>query len=177
MPLSDAQLSAVLEAKRLLASVGLTTTNFDTNDHDLQEVTNIIASALPTTSACAAVQGSSYQPPAARNFTAEELRRAYDCINRQNYVHALVDHPVGSIVEYPETGASKGVGIAHKFSVDPENFCHPKESFQYSLGDSHGGEPYVHCGTLLLGLDGTPASCFHKKWSCKFHPSRAIATN
>jgi hypothetical protein len=30
---------------------------------------------------------------------------------------------------------------------------------------------------LLLGLDGTPASCFHKKWSCKFHPSRAIATN
>ncbi|KAJ7883686.1 hypothetical protein B0H14DRAFT_2250388, partial [Mycena olivaceomarginata] len=110
-----------------------------TNDRDLQEVTNIIASALPTTSACAAVQGSSYQPPAARNFTAEELRRAYDCINRQNYIHALVHHPVGSIVEYPETGASKGVGIAHKFSVDPENFCHPKESFQYSLGDSHGG--------------------------------------
>ncbi|KAJ7815996.1 hypothetical protein B0H13DRAFT_2460922 [Mycena leptocephala] len=140
MPLSDAQLSAVLEAKRLLASVGLTTTNLDTNDRDLQEVTNIIASALPTTSAA---------------------------LLYRNYVHALVDHPVGSIVEYPETGASKGVGIAHKFSVDPENFCHPKESFQYSLGDSHGGEPYVHCGTLLLGLDGTPASCFHKKWSCK----------
>ncbi|KAJ7920959.1 hypothetical protein B0H13DRAFT_2230669 [Mycena leptocephala] len=97
----------------------------------------------------------------------DEIQRGFDCINRQNYVHALVEHPLGSIVEYPETGASKGVGIAHRFSVDPANFCHPKECFQYSLGDSHGGEPYVRCGSLLLGLNGMPASCFHKKLSCK----------
>ncbi|KAJ7820452.1 hypothetical protein B0H14DRAFT_2599955 [Mycena olivaceomarginata] len=35
-----------------------------------------------------------------------------------------------------------------------------KESFQYSLGDSHGGEPYVRCGSLLMALNGMPASCF-----------------
>ncbi|KAJ6452183.1 hypothetical protein C8R47DRAFT_998159 [Mycena vitilis] len=159
MPLSDAQLAAVVEAKRLLANVGLTTaTNLD--DRDFQEVTRVISQAIPLR--------YPYSPPAARPFSAEEIRRSLDCINRQNYVHALVEHPTGSIVEYPETGASKGIGIAHRFSVDPAAFSHPKECFQYSLGDSRGGgEPYVRCGSLLLGTDGTPASCFHQKLSCK----------
>ncbi|KAJ7809872.1 hypothetical protein B0H14DRAFT_2607764, partial [Mycena olivaceomarginata] len=64
-------------------------------------------------------------------------------------------------------GTSIGTGIAHRFSVDPANFHHPRESFQYSLGDSHGGDSHVHCGQLLLGRTGLPAVCFHKKLSCK----------
>ncbi|KAJ7848967.1 hypothetical protein B0H14DRAFT_2582749 [Mycena olivaceomarginata] len=151
MALSDAQLAAVVEAKRLLANVGLTTTtNFD-GERDFLEVTRIVSQALPTSSpspsACTAVLGSLYHPLPARPFTAEEIQRGFDCINRQTYVHALLEHPIGSIVEYPQTGASK--------------------VFQYSLGDSHGGEPYVQCGSLLMGPGGTPASCFHKHLSCK----------
>ncbi|KAJ7825992.1 hypothetical protein B0H14DRAFT_2368572, partial [Mycena olivaceomarginata] len=92
----------------------------------------------------------------------------------QTYVHALLEHPIGSIVEHSQTGASKGVAIAHQFSADPANFSHPKDSFQYSLGDSHGGEPYIQCGSLLMGPGGTPASCFHKHLSCKFSPIRCL---
>ncbi|KAJ7860303.1 hypothetical protein B0H13DRAFT_2569623 [Mycena leptocephala] len=158
---------------RLLANVGLTTTtNFDDSDErDFLEVARIVSQALPTSSpspsACTAVLRSLYHPLPARPFTAEEIQRGFDCINRQTYVHALLEHPIGSIVEYPQTGASKGVAIAHRFSVDPANFTHPKDSFQYSLGDSHGGEPYVQCGSLLMGPGGMPASGFHKHLSCK----------
>ena len=75
---------------------------------------------------------------------------------------------VGSIVEYPETGISPGVSVAHLFAVDPASLSHPKESFQYSLGDSKGGEPYVHCGSLLTRRNGMPASCAHKRLTCRF---------
>ncbi|KAJ7649214.1 hypothetical protein B0H17DRAFT_1270949 [Mycena rosella] len=165
MSLSDAQVAAALEAQRLLANVGLTTpTNPD--DPNFLEVTRVISQTLPAASASAAVRGSLYRPPPGRPFTAEELRLGLDCINRQTHVNAFVEHPLGSIVEYPETGAGPGLAIAHRFSVDPSNFSPPKESFQYSLGDSHGENPYVHCGTLLMGPNGTPASCVLKKFFC-----------
>jgi hypothetical protein len=130
--LSDAQPSAVLEAKRLLANVGLTTaTNSD--DRDFQEVSRVLEQILPCLPTTAAVPTYPYCPLAALLFTAEEIRQSLDCINRQTYVHALVEHRLGSIVEYPETGAGKGVVIVHRFSVDPSNFSHPKENFQYSI--------------------------------------------
>ncbi|KAJ7688326.1 hypothetical protein B0H14DRAFT_2653299 [Mycena olivaceomarginata] len=172
MLLSDTQRIAIVEAQRLLANVGLTTpkclpTNLDDHDPDFLEITRAISQGLPACSASAAVLGSQYCPPAAREFTSQEISAGLDCVNRQSYVHRLVDHPLGSIVEYPETGTSIGTGIAHRFSVDSANFHHPRESFQYSLGDSHGGDSHVHCGQLLLGRTGLPAVCFHKKLSCK----------
>ncbi|KAJ7265241.1 hypothetical protein C8J57DRAFT_1069413, partial [Mycena rebaudengoi] len=103
----------------------------------------------------------------ARTFTAEEIQRGFNRINRLTYIHALLEHPVGAIVEYPETGETAGVCIAHRFSVDPANLSHPKENFQYSLGDSRWGESDVYCGLLLLGSNGSPASCSHRKFSCK----------
>ncbi|KAJ7273845.1 hypothetical protein C8J57DRAFT_1034718, partial [Mycena rebaudengoi] len=121
------------------------------DDSDFLEVRRVVSQALSATSSLSAIQGSLYHSPPARAFTAEEIQHDFNCINRQTYVHALLEHPVGAIVEYPETGATAGVRIAHRFSVDPANFSHPKENFQYSLGDSRGGEPYVYCGLLLLG--------------------------
>ncbi|KAJ6565296.1 hypothetical protein DFH09DRAFT_919678 [Mycena vulgaris] len=170
MTLSSLQLAAVLEAKKLLADVGLTTPKLSTNldDTDFLEVTRIISQSLPNASSCSAFQGSLYVAPPARPFSAEEIRRGLNRINRQKYVYSIVEHPVGSIVEYPETGISQGVSIAHLFSVDPSSLSHPKESFQYSLGDSQGGEPYVHCGSLLTGRNGRPTSCAHKRLACRF---------
>ncbi|KAJ6517779.1 hypothetical protein DFH09DRAFT_1098682 [Mycena vulgaris] len=163
----SAALRPLSSAKKLLADVGLTTAEPPTNldDHGFLEVSRVISQALPVASVCSAVRGSLYHPPPARAFSAEEIRRGFDCIIRQTYVNALVDHPLGSVVEYPETGNAKGFAIAHRFSVDPANFSHPRESFQYSLGDSHGGNPDVYCGSLLLGQTGRPAACFHKKSS------------
>jgi hypothetical protein len=166
MPLSSAQLSAVLEAKKILDDVDLTTTNLD--DSDFLEVRRVVSQALSATSSLSAIQGSLYHSPPARTFTAEEIQRGFNRINRLTYIHALLEHPVGAIVEYPETGETAGVCIAHRFSVDPAIFSHPKENFQYSLGDSRWGESYVYCGLLLLGSNGSPASCSHRKFSCMF---------
>ncbi|KAJ7652908.1 hypothetical protein B0H17DRAFT_1147298 [Mycena rosella] len=114
MPLSDLQLSAVVEAQKLLADVGLTTaTNSD--DNDFLEVTRVL-SHTPPTATSPAVRGYLYVPPLLGRLQPK------------------------------------------KSGVD---------SFQYSLGDSQGGEPHVYCGRLLVGRDGTPASCTHKKVTCK----------
>ncbi|KAJ6470153.1 hypothetical protein DFH09DRAFT_1478222 [Mycena vulgaris] len=97
-----------------------TPTNLD--DLNFLEVTRVISQTFPIASACAAVQGSFFRPPPALPSTAEEIRRGLDCINRQIYVNSLVEHSAGSMVEYQETGTSKGVAVAHRFSVDPLNF-------------------------------------------------------
>ncbi|KAF7374227.1 hypothetical protein MSAN_00305500 [Mycena sanguinolenta] len=165
MPLSNAQLSAVYEAKKILAEVGLTTVPTTSDDHrNYLDVSRIISEALPTSdSTCAAVSGSLYRPLPARPFTEEELQQSLNYINRQTSVHRLVEHPLGAIVKYPETGNSTGVGIAHRFYINARKCYAPHENFQYSLGDSRGGEQDALCGNLLLGRDGTPAFCSHKR--------------
>ncbi|KAJ7633292.1 hypothetical protein FB45DRAFT_1148985 [Roridomyces roridus] len=162
MPLSEVQLDAIAEAQRVLANVGLTTA--DLVDHDILEIPSRTVSH---STACSPVLGSLYRPPPARTFTAEELRLGLDQINRETYVSALVDHPLGSIVEYPETASRAGVGIAHCFCVEPSNFLRPEANFQYSLGDSHGGKRGKFCGRLLTDQSGAAVSCSLLKMSCK----------
>ncbi|KAK7032947.1 hypothetical protein R3P38DRAFT_3503189 [Favolaschia claudopus] len=168
MFLSSEQRAAVYAAKKLLDDAGLTTPPLPTSDHvgdaggDLADVTRVISQTLLIPPSAP----FQYIPPHSRPFTAEELLRGRDCINRQTYVHAIVEHPAGAIVEYPETGTVTGVAIAHVFSVDPASFTHPKENFQYSLGDSRWGECNVFCGGLLPGQDGHPVYCSHKR-TCK----------
>lgn len=79
---------------------------------------------------------------------------------------AIVNHPPGAIVEYPQTGSFDGQAVAHVFPVDPTTFVNPKASFQYSLGDSHGGRPGVMCN-LLRDDAGNPVICNRLKTSCK----------
>ncbi|KAJ7163412.1 hypothetical protein C8R43DRAFT_821316, partial [Mycena crocata] len=86
-----------------------------------------------------AVHSSLYQPLPARSFTPEEILTGLDQIDQQTTVQRLVDHPIGAIVKYSETGTNSGIAITHRFSVDAEDPSHPKASFQYSLGGSEGG--------------------------------------
>ena len=51
-------------------------------------------------------------------------------------------------MEYPETRSVPNDSIAHIFTVDPNKFDPLKASFQYSLGNSHGGHPHAICGLL-----------------------------
>ncbi|KAJ7065891.1 hypothetical protein B0H15DRAFT_807690 [Mycena belliarum] len=165
MPLNDVQLAAIIAARRLLDDAGLVDID-STDDPDFQRLSQTISSVLPG-SPSPAVLGYHYKAPPSRDFTLAEVALGLNSITRQTSVHGLVEHPRGAIIEYPESGSARGLAIAHKFAVDPASEFHPKLNIQYSLGDNHGGRPYVTCGTLLSGRDGMPASCNNLKIACK----------
>lgn len=170
MILLDLQLAAIQQATKILEDAGLSLSSPSHSlvaNPDYRKLVNTIDNAqlcAPSPS----VQGSLYEPPAARRFTSDDLRRriAGSVLTRQTSVAALVDHPLGAIVEYPETGTVLDERIAHRFTVDPAKFSHPKSNFQYSLGDDHGGCKNVQCGLLTDDSD-TPVLCSHIHTSCE----------
>lgn len=173
MPLTDSQLSAVIAARKLLDDAGLLALDLHDTDPTVRELSRTISAALPGLGS-PHVLGYRYKPPAARVFTLDELALDLNRINRQLYVHRVVEHPVNAIVEFPETGSTQGICVAHKFSVDPNSEFHPKQNIQYSLGDGHGGHPNVYCGTILTGKIGTPALCNNLRTSYQPFSSRMI---
>ena len=110
-----------------------------------------------------------YEPPHASTFTDADIASGRNKVTREAIADRIVEHPLGAIVEYPETGDSLGVAIAHIFNVDmdPERFIHPRLNFQYSLGDGHGGRDNVTC-RLLKSRSGGPVLCKKLRTSCKF---------
>ena len=112
---------------------------------------------------------SCYNPPPARYFTQEELQNGCNHVTRITSAHKIIEHPVNAIDKYPETGENLGECIAHVFNVDPDSFTsiHPKASFQYSLGDGHGGRE----GRCLMLKDSRdwPVQCNILQTSCKCH--------
>lgn len=156
MSLSEAQHSALLEAKHLLEDVGLDIATESPPGYLSRLISDHLFNTTPILSA-----RNLYNPPPARNFTAEELVAKKDRVTRKTRASAVVKHPLGSIVETPETGAETNKSVAHVFAVDPGNLVHPKLNFQYSLelGDSQGIRRNVGCKsdflTLLLADDGS----------------------
>jgi len=57
-------------------------------------------------------------------------------------VDALVDHPIGTIREYPHSESRLGEPIAHRFAIDPSHSVNPRENMQYSI-ESQGGHSNV----------------------------------
>ncbi|KIJ08970.1 hypothetical protein PAXINDRAFT_182194 [Paxillus involutus ATCC 200175] len=112
------------------------------------------------------VLASPYIPPPARPFTPEELTKRHNKVNRRQFVDAIVEHPPGAVVEYPQSGATAGQAVAHIFTIDPTDFDNPKSSFQYSMGNNHGSRPRVKCG-LLRDHAGEPVTCDRLKSSCR----------
>ncbi|KAF8488095.1 hypothetical protein BU17DRAFT_59782, partial [Hysterangium stoloniferum] len=86
---------------------------------------------------------------------------------RQSYASALIEHPIGAIVEYPESGSQPKYSVAHHFHINPKNFIHPKENIQYSLGDVHGSHENVTCYLLRDIHTKEPVSCKQLKTRCK----------
>jgi len=111
---------------------------------------------------------SCYDPPPARYFTPDELRKGCNRVTRKTSAHKIIEHPLNAIIEYPETGENDGECVAHVFNVDPDSFksTHPKASFQYSLGDGHGGRDGVECH-MLRDLQGWPVLCKVFQTNCK----------
>ncbi|KIK72133.1 hypothetical protein PAXRUDRAFT_181276, partial [Paxillus rubicundulus Ve08.2h10] len=146
---SDGQLTALRQAQAILDAAGLSpqalsqsspissrsctpSESVPSPEHSIPPLTD--PRTLPPSSTILALR---YEPPVARKFTDDEIDQGLNKVNRQTYVDAIIEHPPGTIVEYPQTGEVTGARIAHIFNVDsnPSRFIHPKSNFQYSLGD------------------------------------------
>ncbi|KZV98486.1 hypothetical protein EXIGLDRAFT_832155 [Exidia glandulosa HHB12029] len=110
-----------------------------------------------------AVRLRNYEPPPARVFSPNEVTAKANRVNHKTKAAALVQHPYGAIVEYPQTGAVSGEAIAHRFPIDPERPFLPHNSFQYSLGGTHGAHD-AKCS--LIHDDGRAVACKSYLYSC-----------
>jgi len=111
-----------------------------------------------------------YNPHPARYFTPDELQKGCNRVTRKTSAHKIVKHPVNAIIKYPETGENDGECVSHVFNVHPHSFesiYHPKASFQYSLGNGHGGCDGVEC-LMLKDSQGWPVQCNVLQTSCKY---------
>ena len=168
MGLSESQMVTILQAKNILDQAGLSTADLTfSSDPDYRRLADILTIVTPPQPS-PAVQGSQYEPPAAQPFSDDDIRKNKNKINRQTSANFFIDHPVGAIVEYPQTASVIGKRIAHRFSINPADFFHPKSNFQYSLGDKHGGHDNVYC-YFLRNENGELAKCSHLKTSCMLH--------
>ncbi|KAG1802907.1 uncharacterized protein HD556DRAFT_1216010, partial [Suillus plorans] len=115
------------------------------------------------------VMAARYCPQPARLFTIDEIAQGCNKVNRETSVDAIIEHPLGAIVEYPQTGSAPGDAVAHIFHVnpDPKLFIHPKSNLQYSLGDSHNGRQNAWC-FLLKDPFGKSVLCSKLRTSCEY---------
>ncbi|KAJ8468567.1 hypothetical protein ONZ45_g17202 [Pleurotus djamor] len=169
MNLSTPQRHAIRHAQQILSRAGLSVPLEPLVLPALDSERALLSSAavvptVPTPSDLGAIH-LSYNAPKARKFTQEEIDKQLNYVNRQTTLTAIVEHPVGAIVEYPQTGDGPEEIIGHLFHVEPFH-PHPKGDFQYSLGGSHGGKPNVKCG-LLRNEDETPAFCTYLRTECR----------
>ncbi|KAG1862305.1 hypothetical protein F4604DRAFT_1657854 [Suillus subluteus] len=186
--LTDFQRSAVQSAQILLENAGLSPRDLDSFSSSSSPspspsspsplpspsslpgtLPKICPASLSTRNTCLAVAGAHYTPPPARPFTAEDHMQGRHRVTRKTSAHAIVEHPIGAIVEYPQTGRHANESIAHIFHIDPSTFTstlRPKSSFQYSLGDGHGGQIIGKC-LMLRDAGGQPVSCAKLRTSCK----------
>ncbi|KAF8580241.1 hypothetical protein K439DRAFT_1357540 [Ramaria rubella] len=168
MPLNFEQLGALLEARQILDEAGILESNESVNDEpDILCLQNILDSHLPAGSH-PLIQLSQYSPALAVLFTEEEIACGRNRVNQKTTVHAIIEHPAGAVVEFPQTGTQNGEAIAHCFCIDLNSpFVNPMENIQYSLGDSHGGHANVMCHLLRDTESQEPVSCYQLKTSCE----------
>ncbi|KAG2086384.1 uncharacterized protein F5147DRAFT_588546 [Suillus discolor] len=181
--LTDFQRSAVQSAQILLENAGLSPQDLDSfslsssspspppspSSPPPSTLPKFCPASLSTRNTCLAVAGTRYTPPPAQPFTVEDRLQGRHRVTRKTSAHAIIKHPIGATVEYPQTGCHADESVAHIFHINPSMFTstlHPKSSFQYSLGDGHGGQIIGKC-LMLHDAGGQPVSCAKLRTSCK----------
>jgi hypothetical protein len=179
MELSSSQLTALQYAQSILDGAGLSPQDLDNHSNTsspspssrsspLAASLSPLPSSIPDPSP--AILAAQYIPPPACSFTLDEISAGANRLNRQSRVHAIINHPLGAVVEYPQSGSLKGDTVAHIFTLargfNSSEFDLPQFSFQYSLGDGHGGTKGVQC-YLLRDSMGNPVRCNKLSTSCK----------
>ena len=92
--------------------------------------------------------------------------------NWSSAVNAVIDHPIGAILEYPQSGSCEGESIAHQLAIDPRNFVNPRKNMQYTI-EMLAGHHNVRCLLISKGVDSSKgALCYQAKASCKCSSSQ-----
>jgi hypothetical protein len=165
--LTPSQLKAVKEATSILENAGVSKQDLiaEYAELGLPPVTLQNPSShnfLPL------ISSLKYIPPPSVPFSEEDIYFQKNAVTRQSFASSRIQHPVGAVVEFPESGAYKGHSIAHIFSVDPNDVIDPKRNIQYSLGGKKGGSSSVNCLLLHNVQDNAPARCRQVKLTCEF---------
>jgi hypothetical protein len=132
--------------------------------------------ATPTSASPVISQAYQPEPQPIHWFTSEECARRDNAVNRQTKIDGIIHHLPNAIVEYPETGVILGRSVGHIFSVNPQEFHHPRLNIQYSQGDIRGGRANATC--KFLYNDGTrkEANCKNEKFNCEPEPHLNMST-
>ncbi len=169
MPLSFEQLGAVWQAKQLLEDAGL----FPSDQSPEAAAANIVQlqelfSGNLNDSNQSETVGLHYVPQPATPFTPEALESGANCLTWKAHVTAKVEHPIGAIVEYPETGSQTNESVMHIFHVNSADpmFVNPRKNLQYSLGTPQGRHSNVSCHLLHDTETEKPAICLQAKATC-----------
>ncbi|KAG1865182.1 hypothetical protein C8R48DRAFT_672461 [Suillus tomentosus] len=128
--LSDVQLAALKAAQDILDNAGLSPLDLNTDLPSSRDVSPAASSVsvhqpvIPSPK----VMAARYCPQPAQLFTIDEIARGCNKVNRETSVDAIIEHSLGAIVEYPQTGSAPGHAVAHIFHVnpDPKSFIHLK---------------------------------------------------
>ena len=89
-------------------------------------------------------------------------------LNRKTTLCSLLHHPLGAIVEYPETSTAGPIG--HLFEVSPDNWSNPRLNFAYSQGAPTGrtkSGDHVWCSLLVDG-NGEKVPCLESHSTCMY---------
>lgn len=114
-----------------------------------------------------------YTPSKAILFTQNELQNHEGRLTRQSYIHAIVDHPLNAILEFPESGHEMDLAVGHRFRINPKEaenrktFVSPQSNIQYSMfGISIHRD--VRCLLLKDQTTGEAVLCRQTKLQCMF---------
>ncbi|KAJ7059864.1 hypothetical protein C8F01DRAFT_1253960 [Mycena amicta] len=86
-------------------------------------------------------------------------------ISSRTTLSVLYEHPIGAVVEYPETSASPNEPVGHLFHMDLKNWSCPSLDIAYSRGEPNG-QSKQDCD-LLLDRAGNRVRCIMKSSTCQ----------
>ncbi|KAF8591036.1 hypothetical protein K439DRAFT_1611379 [Ramaria rubella] len=112
MPLGIDQLGAKHQAKEILEMAGLLSDPDISETSQLKDIINRLDMHLGSEPHPSLIY-SQTAPSTAVPFTSQQILTGANHVTRQSYIQAMVEHPIHSIVEYPQTGSKMGKGIGH----------------------------------------------------------------
>lgn len=106
-----------------------------------------------------AAQGSNTQPE--RSILHRDYR-----LSHKTVLSTVYSYPVGSVLEYPETGEAEAVG--HLFCIESSQWRSPSRDFAYARGAPRGHRDEVTVPLLLDSLTGETVPCILTHSTCMY---------